>query len=159
MNKPFLTILFLVASVSLGHAGVVLVDQDHLSGTGSLGSGGLSNGSDFGRSQTFTVGLAGVLDSVEVDIANEVPTLIQILDTSGGTPIGGASGSVILASSSSVTSAGDVHTFDLSSSGLVVNVGDVLAIEVFGTGAWRHHSGGASYAGGNDFFQHSWRHR
>jgi|GEM_PF-3336794 len=127
-----------------------------------------------GASQTFTVGVAGTLNSIEVYVPSEygdldedprrVPTLMRILQTQDGVPIGGLDGSVVLASSNSVVSNGPNHTFDLSPSNFSVAVGDVFAIELFGlpgeigtAGLWGGVSGGPppferpDYEGGEGF--------
>jgi hypothetical protein len=125
----------------------VVLDQVSLKGPGSGGT--TSPGGDFGRAQTFTVGIAGVLDSVEVTMLSVAPVTLRILATSGGAPVGGAGGSTVLALSSSVTALGNSYTFDLSLAALAVAVGDVLAIEVFG-GSWA--AGADTYAGGSDYY-------
>ena len=149
------SILAALAMIAFGVGGsaraTVLLDQVS---TGSAGVFGfLSNGTTFGRAQTFTVGVAGVLDSVEVTFFRDAPTSVRILATLGGVPIGGAAGSTVLATSSLVASAGSVFTFELSSSALAVAVGDVLAIELFGD-AQALWSGSSSnpYAPGSSFF-------
>ena len=125
----------------------VLLDQVSLPGSGA--SGNASNGGTFGRAQTFTVGIAGVLDSVEVTMDFGTPTTLRILATSGGLPVGGAAGSTVLATSSSATASGTTFTFDLSPAALAVAVGDVLAIEIFG-GNWLYSDD--PYAGGSSYF-------
>jgi hypothetical protein len=125
----------------------VVLDQVSVGGTGSART---SNGTTFGRAQTFTVGIAGLLDSVEVTMADGTPTTLRILATSGGVPVGGSGGSTVLATSSAATVLGASFTFDLSPAALAVAVGDVLAIEIFG-GRWV--TGPNTYAGGNgDFY-------
>ena len=99
-----LTIFVLASKATAGST--VVLDQDFFPAAPINVTGGLSNGTTFGRSQTFTVGIDGILDSVEIEVrANEPPTFLRILAATGGTPIGGAAGSVVLASSSSFTSA------------------------------------------------------
>ena len=94
-----------------------------------------------GNAQTFTVGKSGILDSVEIYVRSELgddneplaePTLIRILATENGVPIGGVDGSIVLAESSTVLSEGPHRLFDLRQQNLAVEVGDVLAIEAFG---------------------------
>ena len=145
-----LAAITLVAVSGSAHA-IVLVDQEHFVTPNAFG--GLSNGTTFGRSQTFTVGLAGLLDSIEVQLSGS-STSARILATSGGVPIGGRGGSSVLATSSSVSNVGDVFNFDFSSAGLGISVGDIFAIELFGTASWAGGSvgGGGSYTGGSDYF-------
>ena len=109
----------------------------------------------YGATQTFTVGQAGVLDSVEIQAFAFSLTEMRILQTSGGVPIGGAAGSIVLASSTLMsTLPDDVYRFDLSGAGLNVSVGDVLAIEpiddLMGAGLWAGHTN-ANYPGGRAF--------
>ncbi len=110
----------------------------------------------WGVTQTFTVEQAGVLDSVEIHAGIAFPlTELRILQTIGGVPLGGAGTSVVLASTTLVTSLpGDIQRFDLSGAGLIVNVGDILAIEPIndpiGLASWRGHSN-VDYPGGQVF--------
>lgn len=132
---------------------VPIVDQEHFAST--TGSGGLiSNNIDFGRAQTFTVGLAGLFDSIDVRLLGGGVTEARILATTGGVPIGGVGGSTVLASSSLVSMVGNLFSFDFSASNLAVNVGDILAIELIGGGTWSGTPTG-SYAGGSDNFFNS----
>lgn len=128
----------------------VVLDQSH---TTIAGSASVTIGS-LGRSQTFTVGVAGILDSVEVKVltgsTSSGPTELRILATSGGAPIGGAAGSTVLATSSIFAVAGDFFTFDLSAAALLVDVGDVLAMEILGSGLWS--SDNDTYAGGSSYY-------
>jgi len=116
----------------------------------------------FGRAMTFTVGVAGVLDSIDIRESFPVSTL-RILQTSGGVPIGGLGGSTVLATASSFTtliggpSDDQLYRYDLSSAGLVVEVGDVLAIEPVQPAGhtifwWGSFSDSATYAGGGDYY-------
>ncbi|MEQ8206647.1 MAG: PEP-CTERM sorting domain-containing protein [Woeseia sp.] len=126
-----------------------IVDQENFS-TDARATFIVSNNTNFGRAQTFTVGLAGLFDSIDVQLsALSTLTEARILATSGGVPIGGPGGSTVLASSSLISSVGDLFSVDFSAFGLAVNVGDVLAIELIGDAAWL---GSASnpYAGGGD---------
>lgn len=139
------TLAAMVVGFSATARATVMLDQAHtgpFSATSFVG-----NGSSFGNAQTFTVGLAGILDSVEVPVLGGSPTTLRILATAGGVPIGGAAGSTVLATSSSVTSVANLYTFDLSAAALAVAVGDVLAIELIGTGFWELSFGNAYAAG------------
>lgn len=157
MTGPYRTLVSLVlagtlAAVVVGFSGparaTIMLDQAH---TGPLSAGSfVGNGTSFGLAQSFTVGLAGILDSVEVPVDGGAPTTLRILATASGAPIGGAAGSTVLATSSSVTSVAGLHTFDLSAAALAVAVGDVLAIELIGTGFWRVSLGDA-YAAGSSY--------
>jgi len=143
---------------------VVVVDQDNMLAIG-FGSA-LFTGADndgYGRAQTFTVGVSGILDSIEIQIAAPfgVPpppwASIRILETLEGVPIGGAGGSSVLAISTIAPEPDPtdflVFRFDLHEAGLRVDVGDVLAIEPttdpFTAPGWRQSE---SYAGGTSVF-------
>jgi len=149
MNKirGILAALAVAAGCAVSGPAMATVMLDQVS-TGSGTSGSASRDGTFGRAQTFTVGIAGLLDSVEVIISGTATTL-RILATSGGVPIGGAGGSTVLATSTSATVAGNVYTFDLTAAALAVAVGDVLAIEVVG-GTWAGNIN--TYAGGSSFY-------
>lgn len=151
--KSALFALLTVLMIPMAANAVPIVDQEHFV-TSTNGFGNLSNGTTFGRAQTFTVGLAGIFDSIDVQVRSGGATQARIIATAGGAPIGGSGGSTVLATSSSVTNAGDVYTFDFSPSGLAVTVGQILAIELFGQGQWSGvtATGGGSYAGGSDYF-------
>ena len=141
------TALMLVFTGSAG--AVLIVDQENFGGNNTSGS--LSNSlSTFGRAQTFTVGVAGIFDSIDVQLRGGA-TSARVIATAAGAPIGGSAGSTVLANSSGVSNVGDIYTFDLSAAGLAVNVGDILAIELFGTGPWVGTSSNP-YAGGADYF-------
>jgi hypothetical protein len=155
-----LGVLAVSAGLALGVCGpagaTVVLDQVSLETPGF--NGFISDGAGFGRAQTFTVGIAGLLDSVEVTMLpvfvagpGDNPTTLRILATSGGVPVGGSGGSTVLATSSSVIGSGGAFTFDLSAAALAVDVGDVLAIEILG-GGWSWAEGANSYAGGGDYF-------
>ena len=102
--------------------------------------------SDFRRAQTFTAGLSGFLDIVELEVENFASGTLNILATSAGVPTG-----TILGSSSIFTSRDNFRRFDLSALGLAVNPGDVLALELVGSGRWVGSSTNV-YNGGSDFF-------
>jgi len=137
---------------------VVILDQDNMQlFLDEFSSFTALDNSPFGRSQTFTVGVSGILDSVDIVVFGAMPLVsIRIIDTSGAVPIGGAVGSAVLAVSTVFSELGNnIFRFDLSNANLHVNVGDVLAIEPIATnfdrevGWWRSLDG---YSGGSDFF-------
>lgn len=149
-----LLITFMLTPVSPVFATVIL-DQEHWTETPTA-TGGLSYGSTFGRAQTFTVGIDGFLDHIDVDLFMAASTM-RILATSGNTPMGGASGSTILATASLLSSSGNTHTYDFSNLSFEVNAGDILAIELFGGGSsWRGEGNNAYTAGSAYYFSSSY---
>jgi len=145
--------------------GVIVLDQSSYGAGGSSGGLSLLN-MTFGRAQTFTAGLDGTLDSVTVNL-NPTGVAVgpmRILQTSGGAPIGGSAGSVVLASSTDYASVGLDYTFSFSAVPFTVHAGDVLAIEVYGlpgTPSWlgtaaAGYAGGASYYFNTEFGVSNW---
>jgi hypothetical protein len=124
------------------HATPVL-DQQYLSHNGTFA--GFSNGSGFRRAETFTVGVAGTLN--EVDIYPDSLTSFlgfNVLSTSGGVATTTVVATGILSSQS-----GGVAAFSVS---LPVSIGEVLAIEpIDGSGLWVANSPG-TYPGGGDYY-------
>ena len=103
------------------------------------------------RVQTFTVGIAGTLDHVDIfqSAGSDPPASVRILATSGGVPT-----NTVVATSNLVSLAGDGWTsFDLLGAGLTVAIGDVLAIEPIRSGyhCWLGGYPGG-YAAGSSYF-------
>jgi hypothetical protein len=148
-----LGILLLFLGTSPVHATPVL-DQMFFDPTITSSNGGSSEsfgGLIFFRiAQTFTVGLGGTLDHVDNRLADNSPfgaspaSGMNILATTGGVP----SFTTVLASTNSFITTGDGWTsWDLSSSGLAVMPGEVLAMELL-NGAWSGSAGGGYTEGG-----------
>ncbi len=154
-----LLFLLVVLIFSQSASASLILDQEHWTPDISAWAR-ISDGATFGRSQTFTVGRDGFLDSVDVQHTQTGEfTLARILATANGMPIGGSAGSVVLATSSIVRNAGSVFTFDFGEAFLAVNAGDVLALELFGTpnANWVGQkifegTGPVGYAGGDSYF-------
>jgi len=141
---------------------IVILDQDNMVSDGASSALFTAIGRDeFGRAQTFTVGVGGILDSIEILIVTDsAPPLsaIRILATAGGVPIGGAGGSTVLATSTQIEVGDEIVRFDLRDAGLQVNVGDVLAFEPVlpdlgetDIRQWAVWWSSLAYAGGSDF--------
>ncbi len=118
--------------------------QDLIAGYGS------SPDNSFRRAQTFTVGLDGTLDHVEMRGA--AGAAMRILATTEGVPTFN-----VLASTGSFVTTGDGWiSWDLSGSGLAVRAGEVLAMDMLGTAPnscyWLGDWPGEGYAGGADYF-------
>jgi len=113
------------------------IDQEYDSiGAGSSSSATIDSATD--RAQTFTVGLAGVLDRVGLQVVREdasttADLLFDIRNTSAGVPI--ESNATTLASLTIPASevplalgAGEFFSVDVISSAIAVNPGEVLAV-------------------------------
>ena len=120
---------------------VVVLDQDNstIDPRGSYAGFSAEDLPSFGRTQTFTAGVAGVLDSVEIFsvLADDSFASLRILRTTGGVPDGGASGRVVLATTVSYLDSGSgTFRFDLRMARLRLSVGDVLGIEPIQSGSF-----------------------
>ena len=156
MKKSLLAMVSLATLAGpMASEAVVILDQDNMSTTGGTATLTNNNFPSFGRSQTFTVGVSGILDSIEIAASPfTTPSFasMRILETSGGVPIGGAGGSTVLATSTLFSDLGNgIFRFDLSGAGLHVNVGDILAFEPV-TNASLNWLASQPYAGGSDWF-------
>ena len=144
MRRPALSALSLLLAVASPAAGAPILDQQ--AEVGQSAAFGLS---ELTRAQTFTVGVDGVLDSVELLLRDSGTKTFEIHATTGGVPV---LGSTPLASVSVTFAAGLASwvAIDFSSFAIPVSVGDVLAIVQPGAlpvgGFWW--AGGGGYAGG-----------
>jgi len=98
----------------------------------------------FNRAQTFTVGVNGILDRIEV-MGSDALTL-ALLTTLSGTPT-----STVISSVSLSSALNGYMTFDLSAANITVNIGDVLAFEAFG--GYSIGSSSNDYANGASYFK------
>lgn len=146
--KKFLNLCLASASVLLvfgfqpSAQATVILDQQSIGAVNNIGFGNSSTG--FNRAQTFTVGVDGILNSIEV-FGQDANTL-NILQTSGGIPT-----LTVLASASLSNTIGGYMVFDLSALNFAVSIGDVLAFE-----SWGGSSKGSSnndYVNGASFFR------
>jgi len=139
-----LAALLVAVAASTATAGTVTLDQQQLKQQLKYAVNKSSTG---GRQvhQTFTVGLAGTLEKVDLNMVfdtslpkNDGSVVVEIRSTSGGVP----SFTNVLASTSTATSnLNQVFdplfpshlkwvTFDFSAAAIAVSVGDVLAVSV-----------------------------
>ena len=122
----------------------LLIDQMYFDPPPGTFGGGSRLDETFRRVQTFTVGVAGPLNSV--DVRGVAGTGLRILDTAAGVPT-----TTVLASTTLRLSPPDGWIgWDLSSSGLMVTPGEILGIEILG-GQLDGQTPG-KYAGGADYF-------
>jgi hypothetical protein len=128
-----------------------ILDQSYQE-TETIFGGWSRNNNTFGRTQTFTVGLDGILARVDV-MTSAMPDRVRILQTSGGTPVGGALGLGVLAESTAGVVNGDWYSFDFTAENFVLTAGEVYGIEPMGeTGpGWSGELTG-TYTGGQSYF-------
>ncbi len=129
-----MTLSLVVGSAALGSA---TVDQQY-SFTSSIANS--TNGDVTQIGETFTVGLAGTLDHIDVFMfrLNGIfdPTgdaRLSVWNTSGGLPTGAALTSVTVSEPMVPLNNAAFVSFDVSAAAIGVNVGDVLAFSVTAT--------------------------
>lgn len=122
--------LIIGVSVSSAQATVVL-DQDYEPG---IYNSHATINKDIDHAQTFTVGITGILDSIDVYIQRSPqwsdPLLVHVRPTAGGLPLASDASSLAATSVPGAgipTSPGFV-SIDLSAANLLVTAGEVLAI-------------------------------
>jgi len=158
MKTPLLCLFTMMIVATVGSAPVAqaagVLDQIYHDPPADV-FGGFSRADMSGlqRAQTFTVGIAGTLDHVDVlqRAGSDPPSLVRILATSSGVPT-----NTVVATSNLVSLTGDGwNSFDLSGAGLTVAVSDVLAIEPArepgSGGSWRGRNPGGYAAGSHAF--------
>ena len=148
---------------------VSILDQAFVPPPDSAAGGVVSNqfASFVDQSQTFTVGISGILTGLEILLGGDTTQLGAIVDirpTSGGLPVlddGSALASVFLPSASIPSGFQTFVAVDLSSFGLMVASGDLLALSVRGAvrgiddGSfnWHGDNRGDQYVSGQAFFR------
>ena len=150
------------ATTANGLYAAPILDQSFLPGGGGRA---IINSRPVDWAQTFTVGVGGVLDSVDVQIFRASTTtadlLFDIRSTTAGVP---NESNVATLASVAVPAAGvpTVATFfniDVSSFNIAVSPGDVLAIALRSTTvtpadySWRLQSTGTTYGSGQAYFR------
>jgi hypothetical protein len=139
-----LTVALMVISVPTGDARAALIlDQVFDPGPSRVGSVSSGVSLDIPKAQTFTVGLAGVLVRVDVDIVRQGigPLLVDVRATTGGdAPGNGApieNDATTLASltipAATVPTTLGFFSVDVSGFGIAVTRGEILAIVLRGT--------------------------
>ncbi len=139
-----MTVLFLTAT-SVAAAPMLDQEYDPAFNNRLLGVGEVSGlgDPDIDLAQTFTVGIAGTLTSVETLIRREAPTtadlLFDIRTTAGGVPTEPDAGVNVLAQltapAASIPTTSGFVSFDVSAFNIAVTPGEVLAIVLQSTGA------------------------
>ena len=99
--------------------GVPTLDQYQNNNTG-----GTAPLSTWKMAQTFTAGITGILDSVEIGCTSTGTTTWEIWETTAGVPSGTVLGSVTVTSDMSL----GWNTIDMTSEGITVNAGTMYAI-------------------------------
>jgi hypothetical protein len=108
-------------------------------------------------SQTFTVGISGFLEGLDIGFWKDASQAGQLtISLRNMTPDGTQLGSIVF-DSSSITASGVFH-FDLGALDLKVSAGDVLAITMVASlpnGLFEVQGGGGGYAGGQLYAKNS----
>lgn len=132
MSKKILAVAVTLAAMAGAQAAPVL-DQSFVPGPlGIQARAGIVNSTiEYKVFQSFSVGIAGVLTSVDIYVeSNGSPTQNLVLDVvSTGDPLGAALASMSVAPAA-VSGSGGFVSFDLSAANLAVNVGDLLSIRL-----------------------------
>lgn len=133
-----IVLCLLVLCLPVAARGDIVLDQQH-SFTSSVGNS--TNGDVTQVGQTFTVGVAGTLDHIDVFMFRLGsifdPTgdpLLRVFNTSGGLPTGAPLATVIISELLVPLNNAAFVTFDVSSAAVAVNVGELLAFSVTATG-------------------------
>ena len=142
--KTTITTLATLFTLTVGQqaagAGEILLDQevDIPEFIGTRTTGQVEKG--YTRAQTFTVGIAGQLSRIDLEIAyiTTIPPTrglnLEVRTTTGGVPTNTVLATVLLPAASVPPSPTELHdpypfaSFDVSSAGLVVSPGEQLAI-------------------------------
>jgi hypothetical protein len=135
--KLFTIGVILSLALSVAARGQIVLDQQH-SFTSSVANS--TNGDVTQVGQTFTVGVAGVLDHVDLFMFRVGgifdPTgdpLLRVYNTASGLPTGSPLASVIISEALVPLNNAAFVSFDVSSAAIGVTVGDVLAWSVTAT--------------------------
>ena len=136
----FVGLVTILGSASAGTADAALILDQAISGPFGIiqGVGGVGvGGSEINAAQTFTVGVEGILDSVDVFIVRTDPGTVlgidmvaQIFSAAGDLPVGSALATLVIPEAS-LPAIPNVYTFfniDFSSFGIPMIVGNEMAI-------------------------------
>lgn len=144
--------LCLIGLLGAPSPGVVVLDQQNVF-TSSIGDTGNGFSQEIG--QTFTVGVEGQLTQVDVYLARFPFTtdnlVFRLYSTSGGLPSSQLGTDLLLAPAAVSTTAAEFESFDVTSFGVSVDVGDVLAFSITSTASTSYilpFSETSLYAGG-----------
>jgi hypothetical protein len=148
-----ISVVILLIGVRIEAAGIIVDQQNNATGTVD-GSGVFA--------QTFTVGVSGYIDSVDVIYQNREPIqsiMLQIRKTSNGAPYDSPNAVLAQVTLPIMSNAGWVKS-DLSSFAIPVTVGEVLAVGLDGgpriwrASFWDQYSRGAAYT--KSLYDGSW---
>ncbi len=127
-------VLLMSLFLAVDAKGDIVLDQQH-SFTSSIGNS--TNGDVSQMGQTFTVGIAGTLDHIDVLMFRLGgifdPTgnpVMRVFNTSGGLPTGSPLALVSIPEANVPLNAAAMVSFDLSSFGLAANPGSILAFSI-----------------------------
>jgi hypothetical protein len=135
--KLFTTGVIISLTFAVGARGDIVLDQQH-SFTSSIANS--TNGDVTQIGQTFTVGIAGTLDHIDVLMFRLGgifdPTgapLLRVFNTAGGFPTGAPLATVTLPKDNVPLNNAAFVSYDVSSAAIGVNIGEVLAFSVTAT--------------------------
>jgi hypothetical protein len=124
-------------AITVGARGDIVLDQQH-SFTSSFASS--TNGDVSQMGQTFTVGIAGTLDHIDVLMFRLGsifdPTgdpLLRVFNTDGGLPTGEPLATVTIPEANVPLNNAAFVSFDVSSAAIEANIGEVLAFSITAT--------------------------
>lgn len=127
--------VLLVSGVLAGRARAVpVLDQEFDTTVGVGASGNVTPTASYFYAQTFTVGIAGLLDSVDLQLVkyadgNPSELIVELLRTdSSGAPYGAALATATIGDGSLPAGTVQFVDVDVGSAGIFLGVGDVLAI-------------------------------
>jgi hypothetical protein len=133
MTRYLVSLVVILIAVDCASAAVIL-DQEHNSPTSIADS---TNGAVSEVAQTFTVGIAGVLDHIDVSIfqlgsifATSGDPKLSVYNTTGGVPTGSPLTTVQVSSILVPFNTPAFVTFDVSAAAIPVSIGQVFAFGV-----------------------------
>ena len=130
-----------------GADAIPVLDQENAGAAIDLVQG--SVGTDSGRAQTFTVGVDGVLSTIEFLAGAGFSDRLDILTTASGVPFGGGPLTpLVLGTVHTGVTQGNWLSYDVSALNISVAVGDVLAFKIWAASAFNS----GAYSGGGAYF-------
>lgn len=156
--RSLLTSAGLFLAMAASTSADILLDQQYNFSSSFADS---TNGNVSEVGQTFTVGIAGTLSSIDVLMFRlsgifdpTGPAVLKVYNTTGGNPTGAPLTSVSKAKGDISLNVASFATFDVSAAGILVNVGDKLSFGISAPGSevgpyFLPTTDSPGYAGGN----------
>ena len=133
--------------VTTGAKAIPVLDQENTGTAIDMVDG--SSGTDRGRAQTFTVGVNGVLSTIEFLTGTGFSDRLDILSTFEGVPFGGGPLTpTVLGTVQTGVKQGNWLSYDVSALNISVTAGDVLAFKIWAGSAFNS----GAYTGGGAYF-------